>query len=105
VLAQLTALGLADRTENLPCELSVGQQQRVAVARTLVNDPVLLLADEPTGDVDPETAQEIIAQLLRPVKERGAALLIATHGTFPLEYADRIYDLHDGVVTERIAVS
>ncbi|RAL69699.1 Methionine ABC transporter ATP-binding protein [Dehalococcoides mccartyi] len=64
----LSELGLSDRLQNLPAELSIGQQQRVAIARTLATNPELILADEPTGDVDPETGAEIIEMLLTPVK-------------------------------------
>ena len=95
----LADLGLGDRLDNLPAELSIGQQQRVAVARTLVNDPVLILADEPTGDVDPETAQEIVEMLITPVRERSATLVIATHGNFPLDNAHRVLLLRDGIVS------
>ncbi|MHB9023561.1 MAG: ABC transporter ATP-binding protein [Armatimonadota bacterium] len=98
VRALLNELGLGERLDNLPAELSVGQQQRVAVARTLVNGPTLILADEPTGDVDPETAQEILARLLAAVRERGAILVVATHGGFPLEHADRVLLLQDGTL-------
>jgi putative ABC transport system ATP-binding protein len=80
--------------------LSIGQQQRVAIARTLVNGPTLILADEPTGDVDPETAQEILDLLLAPVKEKGATLIVATHGNFPLGEAHRMLVLKDGRLTE-----
>lgn len=95
----LAELGLGERLNNLPAELSIGEQQRVTVARTLINEPTLILADEPTGDVDPETAQEIIQMLKGPVKERGASLLITTHGNFPLEAADRILSLENGLIT------
>ncbi len=100
----LTELGLGDRLDNLPAELSIGQQQRVAIARTLANDPTLILADEPTGDVDPETAREIIDLLLAPVKEKGATLIVATHGNFPLETAHRVLVLKDGRLTEPAAL-
>jgi ABC-type lipoprotein export system ATPase subunit len=96
--ALLAALGLADRLEHLPAELSVGQQQLVAIARALANEPSLLLADEPTGDVDSDSAREIIAQLTAPVRARGAALVVATHGAFPLAEADRAFLLADGVL-------
>ncbi|MBF0407615.1 MAG: ABC transporter ATP-binding protein [Candidatus Riflebacteria bacterium] len=94
----LTELGLGDRLDNLPSELSVGQQQRVAIARTLANDPTLILADEPTGDVDPETANEIIEKLLVPVKTRGATLVVTTHGNFPESFADQIFQMKDGQI-------
>ncbi|MCX6995519.1 MAG: ABC transporter ATP-binding protein [Kiritimatiellaeota bacterium] len=97
-VALLEELGLGDRLHNLPVELSVGQQQRVAVARTLVNEPRIILADEPTGDVDPELGLEIIQRLVAPVRATGATLIIATHGSFPLEYADHVWELKDGVL-------
>ncbi|MDD2997430.1 MAG: ABC transporter ATP-binding protein [Erysipelotrichia bacterium] len=96
----LTELGLKDRLDNYPAELSVGQQQRVAVARTLVNDPVLILADEPTGDVDRETAQEIVDLLLPRVRSAKTSIIVATHGSFDLSCADRVLTLKDGVMTE-----
>ena len=97
-VAILSELGLSERLDNLPAELSVGQQQRVAVARTLANNPSLILADEPTGAVDPETAAEILDMLLRPVRQRGATLIVATHGHFPTRLADRTLILRDGVM-------
>ena len=96
----LSELGLADRLENLPAELSVGQQQRVAIARTLVNDPVLILADEPTGDVDPETAAEIVELLLPRVKSGRAAMIVASHGLFDTKLATRVVCLKDGSLSE-----
>ncbi|MBI3040032.1 ATP-binding cassette domain-containing protein, partial [bacterium] len=92
----LTDLGLGNRMNNLPSELSIGQQQRVAIARTLANEPSLILADEPTGDVDPETAEEIISHLMRPVKQNNTTLVVATHGSFPGKYADKTFVLKDG---------
>ena len=92
----LAALGLADRLHHLPAELSVGQQQGVAIARALAGDPAVVLADEPTGDVDPETAEEIVAHLTRPVREKGVTLIVATHGSFPAEQAYRVLRLEAG---------
>ncbi len=103
VEAILARLGLGERMHNLPSELSVGQQQRVAIARTLINNPSLILADEPTGDVDPETAQEIMQLLLPMVKESNAGLLVASHGAFDLTRADRVFRLHDGQLTDASA--
>jgi len=94
----LAAFALEDRLEHLPSELSVGQQQLVAIARTLANEPPLLLADEPTGDVDPETAREIVRRLAAPVRTRSAALIVATHGAFPVEKADRLFHLANGAL-------
>jgi putative ABC transport system ATP-binding protein len=98
ITALLEQLGLTAQQDNLPAEMSMGQQQRVAIARTLVHTPTLILADEPTGDVDPETAKEIIELLLIPVREHGATLVITTHGNFPLEIADRVIILSDGII-------
>ena len=92
----LNELGLGDRLDNLPSELSIGQQQRVAIARAIANDPSIIIADEPTGDVDPETAKEIITHLITPVKEKKVTLIVATHGVFPLDIADRIFYMNDG---------
>ncbi len=96
----LGELGLKDRLNNLPAELSVGQQQRVAIARTLVNDPVLILADEPTGDVDPETAGEIISLLVPRIKRGRAAMIVASHGLFDASLASRVLCLKDGALSE-----
>jgi putative ABC transport system ATP-binding protein len=92
----LAELGLADRMDNLPAELSVGQQQRVAVARTLINEPLLILADEPTGDVDPETGKEIMERLIAPVRKRGTAMALVTHGDSFKDTADRVFRLAEG---------
>ncbi|MFZ2955476.1 MAG: ABC transporter ATP-binding protein [Candidatus Ozemobacteraceae bacterium] len=100
VVALMTKLDLSERLEHLPHQLSVGQQQRVAVARTLVNEPQLILADEPTGDVDSETAAEMLNLLIGSVREKGATLLVATHGSFPLKLADRLYSLENGKLVE-----
>lgn len=95
----LQKLGLGNRLDNYPSELSVGQQQRVAVARTLVNDPVLILADEPTGDVDAETAREVVDLLLPRVRNGSAAMLVVSHGVFAAAYADRVLRLENGNLT------
>ena len=97
----LNELGLGDRLDNLPSELSIGQQQRVAIARAIANDPSIIIADEPTGDVDPETAKEIIAHLITPVKEKKVTLIVATHGVFPLDVADKIFYMIDGKLIQK----
>ena len=94
-------LGLEEKSDYLPFEISIGQQQRVAIARALVNDPILLLADEPTGEIDSETAQNIIFYLLSLVKKKNVALLVTTHGNFPLDSADRILHLEDGIIQHK----
>jgi putative ABC transport system ATP-binding protein len=104
-LQLLDDLKLSDRLDNFPSQLSIGQQQRIAIARTLANVPVLVLADEPTGSVDPETAKEIVSMLIRPVREKGTALVVATHGNFPLEVADRVLLLRDGTLSETAGAS
>ena len=81
-----------------PSELSVGEQQRVTVARTLANKPTLILADEPTGDVDPDTEKEIINLLVAAVKEECATLIISTHGSSTPCIADRVSQLEGGVL-------
>ncbi|MHB9132290.1 MAG: ABC transporter ATP-binding protein [Armatimonadota bacterium] len=102
--ALLDSLHIGHRLDSLPPEMSAGEQQRVAIARTLINEPTILLADEPTGDVDPETGDEIIARLLSQVKERGVTLIVTTHGNFPLDVTDRVLYLKDGTVVESDAV-
>jgi lipoprotein-releasing system ATP-binding protein len=83
----LASLGLEKRTTHRPAKLSGGEQQRVAIARALANDPALLLADEPTGNLDPHTSDQVFNMFLRLAKERGLALLVATHN---MELAARL---------------
>jgi ABC-type lipoprotein export system ATPase subunit len=98
-MALLGKLGLSDRWKHLPSELSAGEQQRVAIGRALINDPRIIFADEPTGDVDPQTAGEIVELLAKSVRTRGACLVIVTHGTFLRGVADRWLTLAEGVIT------
>jgi putative ABC transport system ATP-binding protein len=93
----LADVGLGDRLDHLPRELSGGQRQRVAFARALASDPELILADEPTGNVDTETGDEIMG-LLRDANERGNAVLLVTHERRIAEHADRVVNVRDGVV-------
>ena len=95
-LALLREVGLAERAGSFPDTLSGGEQQRVALARALVHDPVLLLADEPTGNLDSATGRQILDLLDRSVRERGKTLLVATHSAEVAERADRIWRLRDG---------
>ncbi len=94
----LAAVGLADRAESLPRELSGGELQRVAIARALVHRPMLVLADEPTGNLDPESAASILALFRDQVKGRGAAGILVTHSLAAARTADRILVLgRDGL--------
>jgi lipoprotein-releasing system ATP-binding protein len=101
----LTALGLGERLTHQPAQLSGGEQQRVAVARALANRPRLLLADEPTGNLDPATSQSVFEALQRLVKETGVAALIATHNMELAGHMDRVFALKDGHLEERPAQS
>ncbi|MEI2689929.1 MAG: ABC transporter ATP-binding protein [Anaerolineae bacterium] len=92
----LSLVGLARWADHRPYELSGGQQQRVAIARALALRPSLILADEPTGELDSATGRQIMALLRRIVDERGTTVLIATHDWIVAEYASAVYDLHDG---------
>ena len=95
----LDALGLAERRDHRPAQLSGGEQQRVAVARALANRPALVLADEPTGNLDEATADRVLDQFLRLVRGEGAAALVATHNERLAERMDRVLRLHEGVLT------
>jgi len=94
----LAAVGLAGREQNHPNQLSGGQQQRVAVARSLVNNPALILADEPTGNLDSRTSVEVMEIFQRLNRERGITLVLVTHEPDIAEYADRIIVFKDGKI-------
>ena len=94
----LDLVGLGDRFSHKPFELSGGQQQRVAVARALANDPTIILADEPTGNLDLTTGEEIIALLKRLSQERGVTVISATHDFKMLNVSDRVIWIRDGRV-------
>jgi lipoprotein-releasing system ATP-binding protein len=92
----LTTLGLGHRLTHRPSQLSGGEQQRVAVARALANRPALVLADEPTGNLDEATADIVLAEFVRMVREEGSAALVATHNERLAKKMDRVVRLHDG---------
>ncbi len=94
----LDQLGLAHRLKHRPATLSGGEQQRVAIARALINDPYLLFADEPTGNLDPETSEEVFEILLNQVRDRGIGALIATHNMELAGEMDRILEVKSGRV-------
>jgi lipoprotein-releasing system ATP-binding protein len=95
---QLGQLGLGARLEHRPSKLSGGEQQRVAVARALANRPPLVLADEPTGNLDEHTADTVLAEFLRLVRGEGSAALVATHNERLAAKMDRVLRLHEGVL-------
>jgi putative ABC transport system ATP-binding protein len=96
----LELVGLADRARHRPHELSGGEQQRVAIARALANRPRLLLADEPTGQLDSETGHRIMTLLRTIVRHEGVTAIVATHDPMMLDVADRVVELSDGRLAE-----
>lgn len=97
----LEIVGLEDRAKHKPGELSGGQQQRVAIARALVNDPAIVMADEPTGNLDSKSGDEVMELLLRLNQERGTTLIIVTHDPEIAEQTQRVIHIRDGVVAEQ----
>lgn len=98
--SRLEALGLSERLHHRPGQLSGGEQQRVAIARALVNKPRIVLADEPTGNLDPTTSQQVFTQLAEACRSSGAAALVATHNIELAKSADRVLTLKDGLVVD-----
>ncbi len=104
-MSLLQAVGLAERAHHTPNQLSGGQQQRVAIARSLVNEPELILADEPTGNLDSRTSVEIMEILQRLNRERGITVLLITHERDIAEYATRVVTVRDGRILTDEAVT
>jgi putative ABC transport system ATP-binding protein len=101
----LEAVGLADRKMAFPDRLSGGEQQRVAIARALVHDPLLVLADEPTGNLDEETGRQVLALLERLTRQTGKSMILVTHSMEAAAIADRAFTLREGLLVERTAVA
>jgi len=96
----LERVGLGDRLDHTPRQLSGGQQQRVAIARALINEPDVVLADEPTGNLDQDTGRTILDELTRLKEEENIAIVAVTHDEQLVGYADRVVNLVDGVIQE-----
>lgn len=97
----LGVMGLSDRIYHQPAQLSGGEQQRVAIARAMINNPILILADEPTGNLDPDTSTTVFAALSDLVRNEGAAALIATHNLELAKYMDRVMALDHAKLVRR----
>ena len=95
----LDAVGLSDRGSHRPSELSGGEQQRVAIARALANEPAIILADEPTGNLDDDNARKIAALLSNACRERGKSLILVTHDREMIRPVDRVFAMRDGSLT------
>jgi putative ABC transport system ATP-binding protein len=100
--ALLTRVGLADRLDHYPVQLSGGEQQRVALARAFITKPPILLADEPTGNLDGKTGQQVLELLLELNHQEGATLVMVTHDPALAEHADRIITLRDGLIVSDV---
>ena len=96
----LERVGLQDRLTHLPDELSGGEQQRVAIARALANHPKIILADEPTGDLDTKTGTEVVQIMYESTKKENASVLVVTHDPVVADRAERLFEMRDGVITK-----
>jgi putative ABC transport system ATP-binding protein len=94
----LDAVGLVDRSAHTPAQLSGGEQQRVAIARALANDPLFVLADEPTGNLDDENARNVMALLCRTCRNRGSTLIVVTHDRDVVHMVDTVFELRGGII-------
>jgi putative ABC transport system ATP-binding protein len=99
----LTTVGLEHRANHMPDEMSGGEQQRVAVARALANDPVLILGDEPTGDLDSKSAKKLMELIRNLRKEKKITFLLVTHDPIVVEACDKVYSIRDGKVTKEFS--
>jgi len=97
----LSEVGLGKRLDHRPTEMSGGEQQRVAIARALVNNPSIILADEPTGNLDTHTGNEVMALMKKANQQRQATFIVVTHNAELSVYADRVIYIRDGTITER----
>lgn len=99
----LNLVGLSDRMDHTPAQLSGGQQQRVAIARSLMNDPSILLADEPTGNLDSKTSKEVLEMFKNLNREQGLTIIIVTHDPKIASFTDRAIQMADGLITEGVS--
>lgn len=102
-VALLTLVGLEDRMDHTPAQLSGGQQQRVAIARSLMNDPSILLADEPTGNLDSKTSKEVLEMFRNLNREQGLTIIIVTHDPKIASFTDRAIQMADGLILEGVS--
>lgn len=97
----LNKFGLKERLNHLPSQLSGGEQQRVAIARSLINNPQILIADEPTGNLDSKTEKEIF-ELLKNISKEGKTVIVVSHNNLIKNYCDELYEINDGLITRGI---
>ncbi len=98
----LTHVGLGDRMNHKPNELSGGQQQRVAISRSLINNPEIILADEPTGNLDSKSGEQIMEELSSLHSKEGKTIILVTHDTDLISFADRVIHIKDGLVLKEV---